>query len=61
MYSDIYAVGGVLYQLVEGGHISVRLHQQVLLNIAEDCRLVSYFKRISAKQALLKLQDNIIV
>ena len=60
-YSDMYAVGGVLYQLVECSHISDKSYQKFLLNIAENCRLANYFKRTSASQALLWLQENVMV
>ena len=58
IYSDMYAVGGVLYRLVETGRVSNKSYQQFLLNIAEDCRVVSYFNRISANRALLRLQES---
>ena len=59
VHSDIFAAGGVLYQIVESGCISIKVHQKCLLNIAEKCRSVSYFNRFSANEALSYLQDNI--
>ena len=60
IYSDMYGVGGVLYQLVETGRISNKSYQKILLNIAEDCRLINYFNRISASRALLRLQELVV-
>lgn len=60
VYSDMYAVGGVLYRLVETGRISNKSYQKFLLNIAEDCRLINYFNRISASRALLRLQELVV-
>ena len=60
VHSDMYAVGGVLYRLVETGRISNTSYQKFLLNIAEDCRLINYFNRISASCALLRLQGLVV-
>jgi len=59
-YSDMYVVGGVLYQICESGVLSDKLYHKCLLNLAEKCRWVCYFKRISAKQALQQLQENCV-
>ena len=35
VYSDIFAVGGILYQITESGCICFNMHQKCLLNIVE--------------------------
>lgn len=57
-YSDMYAVGGVLYHIAESGNISIPLYTKTLLNIAEKCRSTQYLCRLNAKQALQQLQDG---
>ena len=42
VYSDIFAVGGILDQIVESGCISFNMHQKCLLNIVEKYRSVCY-------------------
>ena len=56
-FSDVYAVGGVLYCIVESGNIStLSLYRKTLLDIAEKCRITQYPCRLNAKQALQQLQ-----
>ena len=58
-YSDIYSVGGVLYQVCESGSITEKSCQRSVLNLSEQCRLACYYKRVTARQALLQLQRDI--
>ena len=55
-FSDMYAVGGVLYYIAESGNISTPLYRKTLLDIAEKCRITQYLHRLNAKQALQQLQ-----
>ena len=58
--SDMYAVGGVFYRIAESGRISTSVYRKTLLNIAEKCRVVEYLQRLTAKEALLKIQNAIL-
>lgn len=60
-FSDMYAVGGILYCIAESGRILTSVYKKTLLNIAEECRLIAYSQRLSAKGALLQLQEVAIL
>ena len=59
IYSDMYSIGGVLYQICESGGIAEKSFERTLLNLSEYCRLTCYYKTITAKQALLQLQKDL--
>ena len=58
VYSDMYAVGGVIYRITDQ---KCENHKRSLLNLAEKCRQVSYRSRFSASRALLYLQEIVIL
>ena len=55
-HSDMYAVGGIIYQIADR---KCAAYRKVLWHIAENCRLVNYRHRFSASVALQYLQDNV--
>jgi len=57
-FSDMYSVGGLLYRIAESGCISSCSLKKAILNVAEKCRIVQYFKRLTANQAIQQLQDS---
>ena len=59
-FSDMYSVGGILYQIAESDCISCSSSKKALLTIAEKCRNVQYLKRLTAKQAMQQLQDSVV-
>ena len=56
-YSDMYAVGGVIYKITDQ---KCENHKRSLLNLAEKCQQLSYRSRFSGTRALLYLQENVI-
>ena len=56
-HSDMYAVGGIIYQVAER---KCATYRKPLWHIAEHCRLVQYTCRYSAHVALQYLQDNVV-
>lgn len=58
-FSDVYAIGGVLYRIAESGCISSMSQSKTVLGIAEKCRIPQYLQRLTVKQALKQLQDNV--
>ena len=56
-YSDMYAVGGIIYQVAEH---KCATYRKTLWHLAEHCRLVKYRSRYSARVALQYLQDNVV-
>jgi len=59
IYSDMYSIGGVLYHICESGSIAEKSVERTLLSLSEHCRLTCYYKRVTAKQALLQLQKDL--
>ena len=55
-HSDMYAVGGIVYQIADR---KCTAYRKTLWHIAENCRLVNYRCRLSASVALQYLQENV--
>ena len=56
-HSDMYAVGGIIYQIADRKCMAYR---KPLWHIAENCQLVNYRCRFSASAALQYLQENVV-
>ena len=59
-YSDMFAVGGILYKIADQGCLLANIEiQEKLLFLAGKCRIVQYRERFSAKTALSYIQQCI--
>ena len=60
-YSDMFSVGGILYQVAESQQLSSCEYEKKRLKfLAEKCRLVQYHRRYSAQKALSFLQESLL-
>lgn len=57
VYSDMFSVGGVLYKICDV--LQCKEIRSKVCQLAEQCRIPQYMKRLSAKQALLRIKGMV--